>query len=219
MPQDAICLRVHRSTAILAVCVTSFQLVRSAITAHKGFEDFRKSAFGNAKSRPATQSQAPHQTPHPVDKSRSRFYPYVNYFYSPPPDYETLIDRFILQFGNEQRAERTFRHILRTGGFKCRKCGHTKALHLENRDLHACKRCKMQHSITAGTPMHGTRTGFTAWAVALFCSAYPYYMRDSLWMAEKVGLTRRQLDHCMRLLNVQTEEAETLKRGFLRRLC
>ncbi len=27
VPQDAICLRVHRSTAILAVGVTSFQLV------------------------------------------------------------------------------------------------------------------------------------------------------------------------------------------------
>lgn len=52
-------------------------------------------------------------------------------------------------------------------GFVCSSCSHTKAWHSAT-GLLICTRCEHQHSLTAGTIMHGTRKPLTLWFKAMW---------------------------------------------------
>jgi len=54
-------------------------------------------------------------------------------------------------------------------GFICDRCGHRKSYHLDARPrIFECAACGRQHSVTAGTIFHKTRTPLRKW----FCAAY-----------------------------------------------
>jgi hypothetical protein len=53
--------------------------------------------------------------------------------------------------------------------FICDRCGHRKSYHLDARPrIYECAACRHQHSVTAGTIFHKTRTPLRKW----FCAAY-----------------------------------------------
>lgn len=58
-------------------------------------------------------------------------------------------------------------------GFTCNKCENTKAYHLASRPrIFECSACGHQHSITAGTIFHKTRTDLRKWFMAAYLIAH-----------------------------------------------
>jgi len=52
-------------------------------------------------------------------------------------------------------------------GFICDRCGHRKAYQLHTRPrIYECAACGHQHSVTAGTIFHKTRTPLRKWFLA-----------------------------------------------------
>jgi len=52
-------------------------------------------------------------------------------------------------------------------GFKCIVCGHS-AYWVSYKHIYICTRCEHQHSLTAGTIMHGTKKPITYWFKAMW---------------------------------------------------
>lgn len=53
------------------------------------------------------------------------------------------------------------------GGFICKKCGN-QSHWLSSRALYICDKCEHQHSLTAGTIMHGTKKDLLRWFKAMW---------------------------------------------------
>ena len=52
-------------------------------------------------------------------------------------------------------------------GFACAKCGHTQYWK-SSRGLYICRHCEHQHSLTAGTMLHGSKKPITSWFKAMW---------------------------------------------------
>ncbi len=53
-------------------------------------------------------------------------------------------------------------------GFKCPKCGHTKAYYMEKRKIFQCTMCRNQTSLTANTILHKTHMPLKKWFWAIY---------------------------------------------------
>jgi transposase-like protein len=103
-----------------------------------------------------------------------------------------------LAFADQYRGENTCIQALVNlrwnEGFACDKCGSAKAYHLASRPrVFECAACGHQHSITAGTIFHKTRTDLRKW----FLAAY-------LMMHDKRGVSAMMLS---RELSIRYETA------------
>ncbi len=78
------------------------------------------------------------------------------------------LDEFYQMFPNEQRCWRALRRMRWPEGFRCPRCGHGKSHRLSQRALEQCAGCRYQASLTAGTPLHGTRVPLRTWFLAIF---------------------------------------------------
>jgi len=80
------------------------------------------------------------------------------------PENEAKFDK---RFSSEAECEKYLFKCRWPEGFACPKCGCKK--HWKTaRGLYMCYRCESQHSITAGTIMHGTRKPLSAWFKAMW---------------------------------------------------
>ena len=83
--------------------------------------------------------------------------------------YNTLsFFEFQEQFRTEEDC---FHHIHKLhwpDGFRCPKCGHTKAYFMKKRKVFQCANCRNQTSLTANTIFHKTRTPLRKWFWAVY---------------------------------------------------
>jgi len=75
--------------------------------------------------------------------------------------------QFAKRFSTEEACRQYLFDARWPDGFVCQKCGHN-TYWKSARDLYICYRCEHQHSLTAGTIMHGTRKPLTLWFKALW---------------------------------------------------
>ena len=135
-------------------------------------------------------------------------------------DFDILYQRLQSRYGDEERATESFRRIIWPRGFVCRRCGGRESRRLEARDLEVCHRCRTQHSLTAGTPMHGSRLKLSQWALVIFLSQrreykVPFYERAKggrwhkiLSNAMSIGVSERQLRRWLTKLDCRTHSPE-----------
>ena len=77
--------------------------------------------------------------------------------------------RFCTTYSDEATCIKALADLRWPGGFICDLCQHAKAYHLATRPrIFECAGCGYQHSVTAGTILHKTRTELRKW----FCAAY-----------------------------------------------
>lgn len=63
---------------------------------------------------------------------------------------------FEKRFNSERACREYLFNVKWYDGFKCPKCGHTKAWNIR-RDLYGCSNCGFETSVTRGSILHGTR--------------------------------------------------------------
>jgi transposase-like protein len=78
------------------------------------------------------------------------------------------LDEFYRMFPTERRCWDYLRRMRWPRGFRCPRCKSRKAHRLRERALWQCAGCRYQASLTAGTPLHGTRIPLRTWFLAMF---------------------------------------------------
>jgi transposase-like protein len=74
-------------------------------------------------------------------------------------------------------------------GFVCNKCDATKAYHLESRPrIYECAACGHQHSITAGTAFHKTRTDLRKWFMAAYLIGHDKRGVSAMMVSRELGI-------------------------------
>lgn len=75
------------------------------------------------------------------------------------------------------------------GGFICEKCKGIKAYHLTARPrIFECVACGHQHSITAGTVFHKTRTDLRKWFLAAYLIGHDKRGVSAMFISRELGL-------------------------------
>ncbi len=76
------------------------------------------------------------------------------------------------EFQDQFRTEEgCFNHLHKLhwpDGFRCPKCGYTKAYFMKKRKVFQCASCRNQTSLTANTIFHRTRTPLRKWFWAVY---------------------------------------------------
>jgi len=83
-------------------------------------------------------------------------------------DFPTTAIEFNEVFSSEDACAAYLESVRWPDGFVCPKCGGKEAWRVKVRPLMHCKSCGRQTSITAGTPLQGTRKPLRAWFHAMF---------------------------------------------------
>jgi hypothetical protein len=75
------------------------------------------------------------------------------------------------------------------GGFVCEKCNGIKAYHLSARPrIFECAACGHQHSVTAGTVFHKTRTDLRKWFLAAYLIGHDKRGVSAMFISRELGL-------------------------------
>jgi transposase-like protein/ribosomal protein L37AE/L43A len=82
------------------------------------------------------------------------------------------LDEFYRMFPTEERCWEHLRRMRWPRGFRCARCRGRKAHRLRGRGLWQCAKCRYQASVTAGTPLHGTRVPLRTWFLAMFVARH-----------------------------------------------
>jgi|GEM_PF-477983 len=83
------------------------------------------------------------------------------------------LKRFLLRFGTEEACARALFAARWPDGFRCPRCGLSRAYLIASRRLFQCAACKYQASLTAGTVLENTRTRLSKWFLAFFLVCRP----------------------------------------------
>jgi len=97
-------------------------------------------------------------------------------------DFPRTLTEFEERFGTEEACRAYLVRQRWPSGFKCPRCGHTKAWRLRQRDIWVCAACEHHVSLTAGTVLQGTRKPLRWWFLAMY-----------LAMGSKRGLSAKEL--------------------------
>jgi len=74
-------------------------------------------------------------------------------------------------------------------GFACGKCEGTKSYHLASRPrIYECAGCGHQHSITAGTIFHKTRTDLRKWFMAAYLTSHDKRGVSAMMVSRELGI-------------------------------
>ena len=76
---------------------------------------------------------------------------------------ERSLLEFQKQFSSEEACAKHLREIRWPDGFRCPRCGHSKAWFIATRGILDCKGCRAKVSLTSGTIFHKTRTPLVKW--------------------------------------------------------
>jgi hypothetical protein len=74
---------------------------------------------------------------------------------------------FDARFADEQACHEYLFRCRFPKRYRCDHCGHI-SYWKSTQGLYICTRCELQHSLTAGTIMHGTRKPLSAWFKAMW---------------------------------------------------
>lgn len=93
------------------------------------------------------------------------------------------------KYSNEAACIQTLADLKWPHGFACDKCQGRKAYHLASRPrLFECAACGHQHSITAGTIFHKTRTPLRKWFVAAYLVAHDKRGVSALYISRELAI-------------------------------
>jgi transposase-like protein len=74
-------------------------------------------------------------------------------------------------------------------GFACDRCGHRKSYHFEARPgIYECAGCGHQHSVTAGTIFHKTRTPLRKWFLAAYLISHDKRGVSALLVSKELSI-------------------------------
>lgn len=101
----------------------------------------------------------------------------------------TGIIAFLRKYPDEAACIKALAELRWPDGFHCHKCGATKAHHLKSRPrIFECSGCGHQHSVTAGTVFHKTRTDLTKWFLAAYMMASDKRGVSAMHVSREMGL-------------------------------
>lgn len=98
------------------------------------------------------------------------------------------LDEFYRTFPTERRCWEYLRRVRWPDGFRCPRCQGSQAHRLRKRGLWQCSACRYQASLTAGTPLHGTRVPLRTWFLAMFFVARHKKGISALQLQRDTGL-------------------------------
>lgn len=80
------------------------------------------------------------------------------------------IPKFMAQYGTEPQCVQALIRARFPQGFSCPRCSHAAATQFERAGqiLWQCRQCRAQTSLTAGTPLAGTKLPLRVWWLAIF---------------------------------------------------
>lgn len=108
----------------------------------------------------------------------------------PETEFPTNALEFNDRFATEEACIEYLEKLRWPDGFVCPRCGGTSVSRLKTRRLLQClsKECRHQTSLTAGTPLQGTRKPLRAWLHAMFVVATHKAGTSAAHLQREVGL-------------------------------
>jgi len=96
---------------------------------------------------------------------------------------------FVRKFSREEDCVKALADLRWPNGFICSKCQAAKAHHLKSRPrIFECASCGHQHSVTAGTVFHKTRTDLSKWFLAAFMIASDKRGVSALYVSKQLAI-------------------------------
>jgi len=96
---------------------------------------------------------------------------------------------FQTKYGTEQSCILALSDLKWPTGFSCEKCGSVRAYHHQSRPrIYSCADCGHQHSVTAGTVFHKTKTPLPKWFLAAFLMAQDKRGVSAMFLSRQLGL-------------------------------
>ncbi|XBR46796.1 IS1595 family transposase [Xanthomonas citri pv. anacardii] len=103
------------------------------------------------------------------------------------------IQAFLSRYGSEAQCVEALMQARWPNGFVCPQCGHTHASRFErgHQQLWQCTRCRVQTSLTAGTPMADTKLSLQVWWLAIYLVSQAKNGIAALELARQLGVCYR----------------------------
>lgn len=96
---------------------------------------------------------------------------------------------FLRKYSDEMECIKALTKLRWPNGFSCIRCENDKAHHLKSRPrVFECAACHHQHSVTAGTVFHKTRTDLTKWFLAAYMMASDKRGVSAMHVSRELGL-------------------------------
>lgn len=96
---------------------------------------------------------------------------------------------FLRKYPDEATCIKALAELRWSDGFRCDRCGSSKAHHLKSRPrIFECSGCGHQHSVTAGTVFHKTRTDLTKWFLAAYMMASDKRGVSAMYVSRELDL-------------------------------
>ncbi|MBB3834968.1 ribosomal protein L37AE/L43A [Xanthomonas arboricola] len=103
------------------------------------------------------------------------------------------IPDFLSRYGSEAQCVEALMQARWPNGFVCPQCGYTHASRFErgHQQLWQCTRCRVQTSLTAGTPMADTKLSLQVWWLAIYLVSQAKNGIAALELARQLGVCYR----------------------------
>ncbi len=103
------------------------------------------------------------------------------------------IPAFLSRYGSEAQCVEALVQARWPDGFVCPQCGHSHASRFERGRQHLwqCARCRVQTSLTAGTPMADTKLPLQVWWLAIYLVSQAKNGVAALELARQLGVCYR----------------------------
>ncbi|UKE73757.1 transposase [Xanthomonas graminis pv. phlei] len=103
------------------------------------------------------------------------------------------IPAFRSRYGSEAQCVEALVQARWPDGFVCPQCGHSHASRFERGRQHLwqCARCRVQTSLTAGTPMADTKLPLRVWWLAIYLVSQAKNAVAALELARQLGVCYR----------------------------
>lgn len=103
------------------------------------------------------------------------------------------IPAFVSRYGSEAQCVQALMQARWPNGFVCPQCGHTHTSDFErgHQPLWQCTRCRVQTSLTAGTPMADTKLPLRVWWLAIYLVSQAKNGIAALELARQLGVCYR----------------------------
>ncbi|WP_355603622.1 IS1595 family transposase [Xanthomonas cannabis] len=103
------------------------------------------------------------------------------------------IPAFLSRYGSQAQCVEALMQARWPNGFVCPQCGYTHASRFERgrQQLWQCTRCRVQTSLTAGTPMADTKLPLQVWWLAIYLVSQAKNGIAALELARQLGVCYR----------------------------
>ena len=99
------------------------------------------------------------------------------------------VGEFGAKFGEEAQCAEQLSRQRWPEGFRCPRCAGGTRGYIASRQVHECKRCGYQCSVTAGTIFHKTRTPLTSWFWAIYRMSHDKKGISAMQLMKEIGVS------------------------------